>query len=467
MDPSDWLRRIYWKARKAFIHGRPRLRNRWRLVLTHYTEQFFVLVLFLWTTRRGKTDAVTEASGRRMLFVTYYSPPYPSSLGTQRLTKFTKYWARAGWGITLLTTAPGEDDTVDIKGEQLHPDVRVVRIAPGKANHSLAYQGRFVPDDFFMWVRPAVIAMNEIIRAERPDVIVATVPPYSNALVAAICAAKHGIPLVTDFRDPWTQIDLSFVIHHKALRWINAILERRVLRNSQLCLIADDLKFIGQYFPDGKRWESKVVSVTNGYDEEDFFGTQDIGPPDDGIFCISYVGGLYDQKTFEYVIEPLREWARLFPEDMRSVRFVYAGNSSHIFKFDNALPCALENHDFLSHHQAIALRFQSHLQLCCLPPYFKPHLYSGKIFEMIRTPVPILAVVRADSALANLVKVTEMGISVAPGEAVAGATYLKMIFDLWRAGRNEYAPRYEVIRNYSRERLAELAAQAIESAINQ
>ncbi|MDP1678928.1 MAG: glycosyltransferase [Candidatus Nitrotoga sp.] len=465
MAPSDRLRRTYWKAREAFIHGLPRLRSRWRLVLTHYTEQFCVLVLFLWTTRREQNDAVTEASGRRMLFVTYYSPPYPSSLGTQRLTKFTKYWARAGWKITLLTTAPGESDAVDIKGETFHPDVKVVRIAPAKAKPNLAYQGRFVPDDFFMWVRPAVNAMNEIIRAERPDVIVATVPPYSNVLVAAICAAKHGIPLVTDFRDPWTQIDLSFVIHHKVLRWINAILERRVLRNSQLCLIADDLKFLGQYFPDGKRWESKVVSVTNGYDEEDFFGTQDLGPPEDGIFRISYVGGLYDQKTFEYVIEPLQEWARRHPEDMHFVRFVYAGNSSHIFKHDGAIPCALENHDHLPHHQAIALRFQSHVQLCCLPPYFKPHLYSGKIFEMIRTPVPILAVVRADSAPAKLVKDTKTGISVAPGEAVAGASYMKTIFDRWLVGKVEYSPRLEVIRNYSRERLAETAAQAIKKAI--
>lgn len=402
-----------------------------------------------------------------MLFVTHYSPPYASSLGTQRLTKFTKYWTRAGWKITLLTTTPGEGDTVDLKGEPLHSDVRVVRIEPAKAKPNLAHQGRWVPDDYFLWVRPAVNAMDEIIRAERPDVIIATVPPYSNALVAAICAAKHGIPLVTDFRDPWTQIDFYFVIRHKVLRWINAILERRVLRNSRLCLMTDDLKFLGHYFPNGKRWETKIVSVTNGYDEEDFFGTQDLGPPEDGIFRISYVGVFYNQEAFENVIAPLREWARRHPEDMHSIRFVYAGNSAHMFKYDDAFPCALENHDFLSHRQAIALRFQSHVQLFSLPPYFKPHIYSGKIFEMIRTPVPILAVVRADSAPAKLVKDTVTGISVAPGEAVAGATYLKTIFDRWLAGKPEYSPRYEIIRSYSREGLAKSAAQAIENAINQ
>ena len=388
-------------------------------------------------------------------------------MGTQRLTKFIKYWARDGWKITLLTTAPRAGDPVDSQGETIHPDVRVVRIEPAMPKSRLVRQGRFVPDDYFRWVRPAVEALDKLIQTERPDVIVATVPPYSNAIAAAICAARHGIPLVTDFRDPWTRIEIVFVIRRKTLRWINAAMEQRVLRISRLVLIADDLHFLADFFPDGERLKPKAISVTNGYDEEDFCGTENLNPAAEISFVISYVGSLYDQETFDNVVAPLRQWAKQHPEDMSSVRFVYAGGASRMFQGEGALPCVLEDHGSLSHHEAISLRFRSHVQIFCLPSYLKPHTYSGKIFEMIRTPVPILAVVREDSAPAKLVKATETGVSVSPGEVMAGASYLKTIFNRWLAGKAEYSPRYEVIKNYSRERLAESAAQAIMKAIKQ
>lgn len=87
-------------------------------------------------------------------------------MGTQRLTKFTKYWTRDGWNITLLTTAPRAGDPVDSQGESIHPDVRVVRIEPAMPKSRLVRQGRFVPDDCFRWVRPAVEALDKLIRVE-------------------------------------------------------------------------------------------------------------------------------------------------------------------------------------------------------------------------------------------------------------------------------------------------------------
>lgn len=462
------LRPTYWKGREALSQAPRRFMRSascWSTTASDYIEQLRVLYHFIRTTHQPKAFTAAKAHGRRMLFVTYFSPPYTSAMGTQRLTKFTKYWTRDGWNITLLTTAPRAGDPVDSQGETIHPDVRVVRTEPAMPKSRLVHQGRFVPDDYFRWVRPAVEALDKLIRTERPDVIVATVPPYSNAIAAAICAARHGIPLVTDFRDPWTQIDVVFVIRRKLLRWINAALERRVLRISRLALIADDLHFITDFFPDGERWRSKVVSVTNGYDEEDFCGTENLNSAAENSFVISYVGGFYDQETFENVVAPLRQWAKQHPEDMSSVRFVYAGGASRMLHAEGALPCTLEDHGFLTHHEAISLRFRSHVQLFGQPSYFKPHVYSGKIFEMIRTPVPILAVTRPDSAPARLVQETRTGVAVAPGDDLAGAVFLKQVFERWKTGGKAPSIDESKIQEYSRGKLALTALRAIDRAI--
>ncbi len=46
----------------------------------------------------------------------------------------------------------------------------------------------------------------ELVHAHRPEVVLVTAPPFSTMIVAAEIARKADLPLVLDFRDPWTRV---------------------------------------------------------------------------------------------------------------------------------------------------------------------------------------------------------------------------------------------------------------------
>ncbi len=53
------------------------------------------------------------------------------------------------------------------------------------------------------WHKAAVLAANELFETWKPDVIYATCPPHSTAVIAAQISRTSGIPFVVDFRERW------------------------------------------------------------------------------------------------------------------------------------------------------------------------------------------------------------------------------------------------------------------------
>lgn len=450
------LRQFYWKILEVRLN--------WKCFFLDYLEQLHVFFLFI-SREKKQSPLVKNQSNKKMLFISFYSPPYASFFGTQRLTKFLKYWSRLGWGITLLTTEPKPDTPLDISKELEETNVHIARITATNLKSRYLGKKQFVPDNYIHWVKPAIKAADQLISSEKPSVIVATVPPYSNAIAATICAKKYSLPLIIDFRDPWTCIDISWVIHNRFLHWLNALMEKRVLNFSRLILIADDVDYLPSFFPNGECWRHKVKSITNGYDEEDFEKVS-IKSNYKDFFKISYIGGIYDEETFRSIINPIFEWAKQCPNDLSLVKLVYAGNSEY---FDNNkhLPCQLENYGMIPHDKAIELRFKSQVQLFAQPKYFKPHIYSGKIFEMIRTPVPILAITNPSSSPARLIESTCTGAVFAHEDTTKSAAFLKCKFDLWKTGKTDYVPNKDKVARFSRKYLAENALNSIEQSIQE
>jgi len=456
MKKQKNIKKLYWK----FLEAKTNLVN---LFNDHYDQ---VRVFFILLARSNKhRDLEGNQFAKKMLFISFYSPPYASYFGTQRLTKFLKYWNRKGWDITLLTTAPKPGTPQDTSSELEETNVHIVRTLATSFKSIFLGNKEFIPDNYIHWIRPAVSAADQIIQSEKPSVIVATVPPYSNAIAAKISAHKHGLPLVIDFRDPWTCIDVVWVIRNKFLRYLNGLIEKSVLNFSQLVIIADELEYLSSFFPNGDRWKHKVKSITNGYDEEDFSNIL-LAHDCDDYFKISYIGGIYDEETFINITAPIREWVNQHPDDLSSLKLVYAGNSK-FFDNDSSIPFKIENYGTVSHDEAIKLRFESHVQLFAQPSHFKPHVYSGKIFEMIRTPVPILAITNPLSSPAKLIKTTNTGVVFAPEDVHEAAFFLKTTFEKWKAGKSDYSPDKDKITAFSRKNLAHQALVHIEQSIQE
>jgi glycosyltransferase involved in cell wall biosynthesis len=417
--------------------------------------------------RLAPIKALPAGKGERhVLFVSYYAPPYKSRYGTQRVAKFSRYLVRLGWQVTFLTTQPRRDDETDPEGEALDPCIEICHV-PAIVDHPLMRQGALPPDDFVVWSRAAVEGIKTLLESRSITVIVATAPPYTNMLAAAICSVRSGVPLVTDFRDPWTRIDVVWVLKNALAKRISAFLERRVLGVSARVVMADETRYVSDYFVDGSTTiAGKLISITNGYDEADFEAIEapDAAPGPTHPFSISYVGGFYSEQNCHAIMNVLGAWASRYPADMRDVVFDYAGGEArHVLSYAD-VPCEFRDHGYVSHHEAIQLRNRCDIQLFAQPDVIKPHVFSGKIFEMIRIPRPILALTREEGAVARLLAETGTGIALNPGDVAQAARTLKTWFDEWkRTGRVAYGGDRDVIARYSRTSLSKQLSDVLDT----
>ena len=122
-------KQLYWAVRKNQID--------WRAAAGDLRAQASILIRLLphhMKLRRAPETETAESfrsstpPEKRLLFISYYSPPYNSALGTQRLSKFIKYLSRSGWKIALVTTAPRAQWEIDKQAEVLPSTVDTIRL---------------------------------------------------------------------------------------------------------------------------------------------------------------------------------------------------------------------------------------------------------------------------------------------------------------------------------------------------
>lgn len=436
-------------------------------IIRDLRDQFKVLGAFYFGAVAPGWHSQRRINRRHILFISHYSSPYKSVYGTQRLGKLIKYLDRMGWRITLLTSTPARPEEIDPGAEAFPASIDVIRIPSGEAQ-ALAGKKQLVPDDFVPWVMPAVNRVGQILADSDISLICTTAPPYSNLLAGAIASKRYGIPHVTDFRDPWSRIDTGWILGNPMSRALTRHLERRVLRQADAIVMADELKYAGDYFYGGSAEVlRKVSSVLNGYDEEDVVVE---GTPDgrrSEKFVISYVGKFYGQESFDHLILPIKMWQRDFPEDFADVVLEYAGAASARFDKSNFRPAYLIDHGYVTHKEAVAIRLRSMLQLFTQPKKFKPHVLSGKIYEMIASNVPILAVTNPSGAVGELIVRTGTGFVVDRDDPAGTAALLKSLYDQWRGGALQISPNTEAIRSLSRENQARRFAAVLEGVLAQ
>ena len=409
---------------------------------------------------------IGDGSGKCLLMISYYASPYKSVYGTQRLDKFIKYLSRWGWKIVLITTQPPKCQ-IDSDAVPMPSQVEVVRL-PQYEPRSGFWKGLLVPDHFMRWIDPALQASRSIIRERNPSAIFATVPPYSNAVAAALLSMETGIPLITDFRDAWTRIDTGWVIPNEGLRGLSGLLERVTLAVSEAVVMADEIRYADEFFIGGaSRIQHKLHSILNGYDPEDFSAAPTFhARPSAGKFAVSYVGTLYDDETVTRIRRAFEQWQAAFPAEFDDVEFHYAGASSGFFDDHAFRPAYLRDHGYLSHRDAIALRMSSSAQIFCLPPRFKPHVISGKIYEMMRVPAPIVAITSPSGTVARFLDQTGTGIVASRDDPDCAAQALRELYLAWKSGRPAAVRRDEAARQFSRESQARQLSSVIEEVIS-
>jgi glycosyltransferase involved in cell wall biosynthesis len=266
----------------------------------------------------------------RVLFLAFEFPPL-STAGVFRSLHLAHGLPDAG--VTLDVVTVRESDYAAWSGTALDPAlgdglpgddrVRVHRIASGfpdwywsllrhRGGAWLAQYGYWGDPVALFWRRPLFEYLDALVPLRRPDVLLATVPPFGVGVLARAAARRYGLPWVADWRDPWTLWragPFPTYAHYRVARSH----ERRILREANASVATshvtrdDWVATVPSADPD--RWET----VYSGYDAASLgqgASSAAASPArTDGIRRIVYVGNFYyDPRARPALTQP--PWQR-------------------------------------------------------------------------------------------------------------------------------------------------------------
>lgn len=395
----------------------------------------------------------------RILLIANRFPPQGGG-GVQRPAKMVKYWARRGVPVAVLT-ATGE--TEPLHDRTLLDDVpdSVIRVAvqdPGADARLRALRSRIgnpvakrllqgllfvnyhlsVPDLRSGWRRPAIKAGDELIARFRPDVIVVTGPPWTPFLVADTLARRHKLPLVLDYRDPWTQ---SYLAHGHG--WLsnqcNARLEQRLVGRADAVISAHRyiLRLLRGWMRSGARW----MWVPNGSDAEDFApgrvpGALRLAVPQ--RFVLGYAGAFFRRRAPRALLRVIEDLQREGRIDATRFQLRMAGSVAPALEGlaeDSPVWSLLEVQGYLPHHEAIAFLEQSTVNLVVPTSRGQRNDSTpGKFYELLHIGRPLLVISKPGSTLHLARRVGGCWMADPDDEAGTRKALLEML-SLWEQGK--------------------------------
>jgi glycosyltransferase involved in cell wall biosynthesis len=232
----------------------------------------------------------------RILFLSHYFPPEVNAPAS-RTHEHARCWVADGHEVTIVTGVPNHPRGVLFPGyqnrwvqEERMDGIRVIRtwmyLTPNRG-----FVRRVANYVLFMFT--AVLAS---LRAERPDVVVATTPQFFCGLAGWIVSRLRRRPFVLEVRDLWPEsiVQLGQLREPRLIRALEAL--EGALYRAAAGVVVNTRAFIEHVAARGVPRE-RIELVYNGIDPELFQPR----PPDpdwlrrhglEGRFVVSYLGTL-------------------------------------------------------------------------------------------------------------------------------------------------------------------------------
>ena len=369
---------------------------------------------------------------KKVLIITYYWPPAGGS-GVQRWLKFSKYLRGFDIEPVIYTIDNPSYPILDKSSESEIPkDLEILKQAIFEPNSMLSFFGRnnkkesagflnpnptflgkivqyiranyFIPDARKFWIQPSVNFLSNYLENNHIDAIITTGPPHSMHLIGLELKKKLGIKWISDFRDPWTEIDYfqQLPLTKKATKK-HQDLEQEVLIKSDMVVV------VGETMKEKFLQHTKRIEVlTNGFDTIEDLSTQKL----DEKFSITHVGLMNSDRNPTILWKVLNEISNTNPGFKNDLRIKLIG------KIDDAVIQDLKVFDhntietipYLDHKDVS--KYQASSQVLLLSINEVPSakgIITGKIFEYLQAKRPILAIGPEDGDAAMILKNTNAG----------------------------------------------------------
>ena len=417
----------------------------------------------------------------KLLFIARHFPPDGGG-GVQRSAKFVKFLPQHGIEPVVLTG-------LDARTSRYVPEDASLAAEIGRDTvvHRVSYphEKPTLQDKVDALTR----AGREILRHERFDAILVTASPYEDVEIARRLAAATGLPWIADLRDPWA-LD-EFLIHPS--RWHRGAARRRMaasLATASLVIMNTPVaaRRCREAFPGLA--SSRIVSLTNGYDEDDFTRRRVAFPTNDR-FTIVHTGALHTRRGLRQQrsrnlyrllgrVEPgvsflprshfflnraIAAMLHRHPERRSRLKLVLAGTVTPDDR-EATRACGLDDvtdfRGYVEHHESVSLLCRADLLFLPLHDVAASRpvgIVPGKTYEYLASGRPILAALPPGDAR-DFVAAASNSTVVPPTDVAAMETCLDQAFARWLAhGGTATVPAAAFSRFERRELTARLAAE--------
>ncbi|MFT5764079.1 MAG: glycosyltransferase involved in cell wall biosynthesis [Saprospiraceae bacterium] len=270
---------------------------------------------------------------KKVLIITYYWPP-SGGIGVLRCLKIAKYLRNFGWEPVIYTAKDAHYPTIDSSNEKDVPEnctilkqkiwepYHIYKFITGKkknANvndvlmsmdkkagiaHNFSVWVRsnfFIPDARALWIKPSVTFLSAYLKENPVDAMFTCGPPHTNTRIATLLKQKFGIPYLSDFQDPWTQVD-----YFKQLKLTNWGLKKHKRLEQEAFEAANAITIVSEYWKkDLESIGGQNVSVLYwGYDPDDF---KPITPSIDKKFTLSHLGIMGHDRNPTILFKVIKE----------------------------------------------------------------------------------------------------------------------------------------------------------------
>jgi glycosyltransferase involved in cell wall biosynthesis len=384
---------------------------------------------------------------KRVLMLAYFFPPSKAA-GTFRTLRFVRDLPACGWTPSVLTVRPEAYPPADLDPALLHkvPAATRVHRTPAPAYHrwykrtqerlkglrpgpapgpaappsaaapggapaapprlsplDVVYMLCRTPDIDAGWYGFALAHGLGVVLRERPQVLYASGGPWTTFRIARDLSLLSGVPLVLDYRDPWTS-NPSVLRHGSWFEDLALRLERGVVRRAR-CIVANtDVLRETLMETHGDAVGDKTVVIHNSYDAADY---ADPAPPRSPLFTLAYVGALYDAHSPESFLRALAGLVARRPEVGRKLRVQLVGpgaarTAARVRAL--GLDAVVDVREPVPHAEAVRLQRAAHALLLFLTvPSDRSTFVPSKLFEYVAARRPIFAVTRG-GALERLLR---------------------------------------------------------------
>lgn len=435
----------------------------------------------------------------RVLIFSNYFPPIAGS-GVQRPLKFAKYLKNFGYKPIVVTRGWCEKNlSMDYSFLEELQDVEIIRIEDSPIYPeelisedyeilyslftSLGMEGCWlqeytrilkkdwitIPDADVVWVCSCIKEIVEKVDLNSISLVYTTIGPYSSALFGAYFKLKYGMKWVLDYRDPWCLNDYNmenFYQFRLGRREFEKKLEIGLLKT------ADHITSSAEYFCDDfKRCypNIKTTCITNGYDEEDFRNINVSASLRDQ-FTLLFNGYIYDNYDIDFVLEVINELILEGHMDARKTRLEFNGsNPSNFSSFIEKDKYGIVRYNgYLSHQESLESLFGANILL--LFGLFGEGAYagySGKLFEYLRTGLPILSISSPYGVQYELIEEHGHGITATPNNKQKMKDFILTYYNEWECGTPlRVMQPDDYVKSFSREYLTARLAQVFDDVFS-